>query len=83
MTYSHRNGETEPPTVEGWYWFWGKHIGWVKRGDFPNRKDILHVDSVGNTRYWKRGTAYPRGMPVTDVVGKWWGPLPEPWSAND
>lgn len=80
MTYSHRNGETELPTTEGHYWFLGKHS--KRARDFPNRRDILHVNSGGMTKYHKPRTAYARMMPATELIGQWWGPVPPPWEDN-
>lgn len=78
MTYLHRNGETEPPTEAGWYWFVGR------KRHHPRR-----VRWAGTIRlWWNAGelrTKVPVWSPclVDDLVGQWWGPITPPWEQSD
>lgn len=77
MNYSHRNGETEPPTITGWYWLkqsrrsrqYKPDLSWlifVWRGT----EKIWRVD--GNKEHYLLET----------IRGQWWGPVTMPWQAN-
>lgn len=75
--YSHRNGETEPPTIAARFWFDGwrtKHNG--------NR---VHVMDLVETN--KRGGVYnDTDGETNDAVeysGHWWGPISPPWENAD
>lgn len=81
MTYLHRNGETEPPTVEGWYWVqtnapysvWqGVLMRYVSLYDDILDKPVTHIayriDSIG--------------AETLEAIGhslRWWGPVIPPW----
>lgn len=79
MTYTHRNGESEPPTEEGFYW-----TAWVPN---PARKaavvevvrdgDEWQVWHIGNEveTYWTEPAQAP-----TDF--RWWGPILPPWEVQ-
>ncbi len=73
MKFLHRNGETEPPTRVGHYWFKGSVDGeplaekvtvmrWAKSGNLA----VIGVDATSDLR---------------DFDGQWWGPESEtpPW----
>ena len=73
--YSHRNGETEPPTTAGEFWFDGAGIAsshvykWRDRFSVERHNGVLCVfDDDG----------YPL-LPVTSMAGRWWGPIMPPW----
>ena len=80
--YKHRNGETETPTKNGWYVFDGEHRNAVFAGK-------LYERGVGETGYvLVGGDIYhrfvwdgDRHQPIDDYVGRWWGPMPTPWTS--
>jgi hypothetical protein len=61
-TYSHRNGETEEPQVEGWYWVEMPY----HRGGVPIYTVIPWRQELSESEWW----AY-EGHPV-------YGPIPQP-----
>jgi hypothetical protein len=79
MNYSHRNGETEPPTVPGWYWvqrvkpfIWGRVL----------KMDLYHDE---DTEYLYVEDDEGREFRLPDAFGndsRWWGPLMPPWDDN-
>lgn len=75
MTYSHRNGETEPPTVKGWYWL--RHL----RGKtyVPGQPFVF----LAKKKYGKVLFIVDFDMPVADIHGKWWGPVVPPWEGSE
>jgi hypothetical protein len=76
--YSHRNGETEPPTQEGEYWFRGRvlnrpvaqrvHVNTWRFGD--GREELL----ISNP-FLDDGNE----MEMNKCDGRWWGPIVPPW----
>ena len=72
--YSHRNGETEPPTIEGWYamqhpqaWNWqGSTFVFVERN-----MDGIDVYCTGQDD--------PIGYDQMDSRIRWYGPVVAPW----
>ncbi len=79
MLFEHRNGETEPPTIQGQYWFNGSR--------FRQPLGVEHVH-VGIIHIWLRKgemcmatPLLPIG-PVARIRGRWWGPLTAPWEAT-
>jgi hypothetical protein len=76
--FSHRNGETEPPTEAGFFWFIGrkrKHPQRVRRGG------VYRV-------WWNSGELYTRinswsSCQVDELAGQWWGPVIPPWQTTD
>lgn len=79
MQYSHRNGETEPPEISGWYWFTGEvnetHGGFKTEGQ---GETVLFDDEYGCI--WFQGDN--AGYYPSSCIGKWWGPLVPPWASN-
>lgn len=81
MSYSHRNGETDVPTVRGWYWVWvsapypvwpGVLMRFVEdyvEDDVPlQRADAWRVDSICHQDLASLGDSL-----------QWWGPVTPPW----
>lgn len=68
MQYAHRNGESEPPTEPGRYWF---------RGMF-GRHECEDMVEVGTDRadWWVGNFA------LKEANGQWYGPVTPPWEAN-
>lgn len=68
-TYSHRNGETEAPTLMGKYWF----LGWrTNMGTSTRVMDTLDL--------WSDGRIY--GDSIDAYAGQWWGPVQAPWKQS-
>jgi hypothetical protein len=74
MTYTHRNGETDAPTIGGHYWFRGqvKKPG-QKRGN--RRYCVIHAFGV-------KAEADGRFFDFDCFSGQWWGPLVAPWGTE-
>jgi hypothetical protein len=73
MEYEHRNGESEPPDIEGYYFFEGRklrHRKGVKLGVFMR---VWRNDDGVMRHYWM----YPGT--VDELIGRWWGPVTPPW----
>lgn len=78
--YYHRNGETEPPTVNGWYWF-----------DGTIRDEDIYRGVVETCRFEVRGDVWFRygivgrewDFPEEQMQGQWWGPVVPPWSEGN
>lgn len=76
-TYSHRNGESEPPTItDEYFWldrdeeddvFW-REIVYIMPGFDDVMPYIQDFDGF-DLRTWA----------VTDLQGRWWGPVTPPW----
>lgn len=63
--YAHRNGETEPPTEQGNYWFKGV---------------LLFLDRPGREREETTLIVNVSSDFVLDKYdGQWWGPIVPPW----
>lgn len=74
MTYSHRNGETEPPEVTGWYW--------VKQKSRPYNlriRSLLYVVKGRKTKIAMAVIDDVPAIPVTEIKAQWWGPVTPPW----
>ena len=72
--YTHRNGETEPPTVhEGYYWFDADEHA-VNRATSGCYYIMPASESVN-------GIAFLSGedVPINVLKGRWWGPVTPPW----
>lgn len=77
--YSHRNGEMEPPTTEGFYW--------LRQEDLDG--DVVHVSWQAEILF--RGKVDIRaGWIISGEIdcyvdeladAQWWGPLTPPWDA--
>lgn len=69
--YNHRNGETEPPTESGWYWFSGES------------HDVTHAGLIHVVHGIKHPEAWPAWSDGWDYLseyhGQWWGPITPPW----
>lgn len=80
--YSHRQGETEPPTRPGWYWV--KKIR-PYRGEWQGTQ-MRYVTSL--SKNYQRRQAYRMdsiGQEYLDDIGKtlqWWGPVVPPWEED-
>lgn len=81
---THRNGETQLPTVPGAYWFRGRRFhNWsdAQSGEwFTDGGSLLSVDSGGNIvpygSYWTCGNC-------VSAEGQWWGPVMAPWEIKN
>lgn len=78
--YTHRNGETELPTIDGDFWFRGKrgdetwtwHVS-VSLQDSLNRGPRVSGVFMGR---------WDDDDPLSIYEGQWWGPIPDdvpPW----
>lgn len=79
MTYTHRNGEAESPTVPGQYWFRGYRENDAKR--FDEQKIVLVDKFLDEIRidpheYWT--CQEPKKW-----AGEWWGPIVPPWEVAE
>jgi len=74
MPYTHRNGETVPPTVAGWYWFEGRK--YIHRKSF-SRRTMLQVYDFGDGL---RARFTGSSDFIASLTGRWWGPVTPPWS---
>ena len=75
QTYTHRNGETTPPTVDGYYWFVGQV---VKPGQVRGK----HHREVGKVYAFQAPAPFlisGKRVTVKNCAGQWWGPLLPPW----
>ena len=78
MTYPHRNGETEAPTVPGLYWFRSSAHSWFPEQEFQRPIHVLNTS--GEALAWNDGRqSYDE---IDDFVGKWWGPIVAPWESE-
>lgn len=73
MTYSHRNGETEPPTVRGYYWFKGIIM---RYGDPQDIADLKTVEWLGDCGVIVNEESDDF---LADTKGQWYGPVTPPW----
>jgi len=71
--YSHRNGETEPPTVEGWYWWSGTVVGAYAEKGLVN----ITVPRDSKIQIWPSWCDGWLG--AEDMPGQWYGPVVAPW----
>lgn len=74
MPYAHRNGEADPPTETGRYWFKGsidgRNIEWITTVIDGGKRGILA---------WDESDYIEDYVDVEKFVGQWWGPVPAPW----
>lgn len=74
--YSHRNGESVPPTIEGLYWFKGT----INRYGDP--QDIADLKTVE----FRNGTGIIVNEEGDDFLfeaqGQWYGPIVPPWEVQ-
>lgn len=81
--YAHRNGETEPPTEPGAYWFKGDYY-YGRLGDDRFRRSeqlLLQVEQDENRFYFDE-FASDEGRTSGHFAGQWWGPIVPPWEAK-
>jgi hypothetical protein len=77
MTYSHRNGETKPPTIhEEYYWFEADENSRVLA-----RTGCYYIYSFYSVDDPAR-LAGDDGAHIDKLKGRWWGPVTPPWD-ND
>lgn len=78
--YNHRNGETEPPTENGWYGFDGEHRNAIFAGkpveSGVHERALVLVDGDQYYRYVWNGDD---DQTIADYIGRWWGPIVPPW----
>ena len=74
MTYAHRNGETEPPTVAGRYWFSGAISGWS-----TSEMTLVTLDCA---MAWNNRADVESFVDIAEFVGQWWGPVLAPWESG-
>lgn len=84
MQYSHRNGEIEPPTVNGWYAFDGAHDnamfgGKIIASGVVTRGFVL----VGGDKHYRFVWEGDNDQTIDDFKGKWYGPISLPWEGQD
>lgn len=65
--FSHRNGETDLPVIDGTYWFKGV-LGWDD--DHEQHNGLVDINDgdiflFGRDKYWS----------LADTTGAWWGPI--------
>lgn len=73
--YYHRNGETEPPAREGWYWFRGLLDDRTVSGLVNVRLPDAAFPTLTMSPEWVEGWV------ESDVLdGQWWGPIMGPWN---
>ncbi len=77
--YSHRNGETEAPTLPGKYWFEG--VCKLATGRI-NLQIILNcIGRDDRIMAWEeRSAEYLHGH---CFAGTWWGPILAPWESTE
>lgn len=78
QAYSHRNGETEPPTVDGPYFFDGMYDAF---GD--GEENLAIWDTVRDMVWVMRGAVSIQEWSGSfdETTGKWYGPITAPWDA--
>lgn len=75
--YSHRNGETEPPTVAGLYWIDFEVIpGYAPVVVFEQPVGVYRAIEITNHRPID-------AVPVSEFQARWYGPIPQPEARND
>lgn len=82
MTYTHRNGETEPPTIPGDFWYKGK----LHHRGHTDESRNYHHDCGGMFHiypHWHTNKLCIDGEEcihyMEDAEGQWWGPVVPPW----
>lgn len=76
MTYTHRNGETEAPTVPGKYWLKGSCLSYAIADLIPVIAEDDHLCAW--RPYWGEGW-FER---MEHFTGQWWGPIVAPWESS-
>ncbi len=74
--FTHRNGESEPPTEEGVYWY-ACLTPMNKQGYMISPPEIVEVNGD------QASFIEPYGIEKTkELKVKWWGPITPPWEAD-
>lgn len=69
--YSHRNGETQSPEVEGYYW--------IDYEVIPGYHMLLVIEKpIGLYKVIEVNRRFVDAVPVESVQGRWYGPIPKP-----
>jgi hypothetical protein len=81
--YTHRNGETEPPTERGWFWYAGA-INFPEMQALTWRGLVYFVYSEGSS-VLRPHVSHSALAIVREVEtgGRWWGPLTLPWEIDN
>lgn len=74
MIYTHRNGETIPPSETGRYWFCGSLIG--LRQELLTT--VINIDPDGLLA-WCDFEGEGWFQEIASFDGQWWGPVAAPW----
>lgn len=83
--YSHRNGESEPPTIRGLYWFAGQYLeeGETEPTEYYRLYNVtVNVNRRGENKWWAfKWESHPqdRARDTDALNGRWWGPVILPW----
>jgi hypothetical protein len=66
--YSHRNGETEPPTIDGWFW-----VDTLEPVEEGSELELVKVQADGS---WCWAINYEGLLRAKDYPEhRWWGPV--------
>ena len=88
MIFSHRNGETEPPTEIGWYWCGGaltvdgtrrKIWNMLYLADWHNESFVVGLPDGQMAVLGKDAT----GFREVTFSCQWWGPVTPPWEQDE
>lgn len=76
MMYTHRNGETIPPTETGRYWF----KGLVRSMEYNAITSVINDDEyAGYLAAWYEFCGDGWFESTKAFNGQWWGPVLAPW----
>jgi len=78
-SYSHRNGETTPPTVPGRYWFDGTTINRLSPSPSVLKGTTRVIGDHGELLAWMDLWDGGQYEPIEQFTGAWWGPVVTPW----
>lgn len=80
MMYTHRNGETIPPTETGRYWF----KGMVRSMQYNAITSVINDDEyAGYLAAWYEFCGDGWFESTKAFNGQWWGPVLAPWEGED
>jgi hypothetical protein len=77
LAYSHRNGESTPPTVEGLYWYC-QDDGRGSIVEYNPQIEERFEDFASPYKVWSMASTIMFLMSFDDNV-QWWGPVTPPW----